>query len=65
MATTKNIARLKERIDLMDVKTRQMEKELQEKNKALQREKEEIARNFLYLKNKMFSFRDNERKKLT
>lgn len=63
--STKKIKRNKDRIDLMDVKIRQMEAELNQKNSALKREKEEIASNFLDLKNRMFSFREKERKKLT
>jgi hypothetical protein len=63
--TTKKIARNKIKIDLMDAKTLQMKRELNQKNTALQREKDAIADNFLKLKNKMFAFRENERKKLT
>ena len=62
---TKLIARTKDRIDLMDVKIRQMEQELKQKNQSLQSEKTAIAKNFLDLKNKMLNFRASERKKLT
>lgn len=42
-----------------------MKKEFESKNSKIKKENDEIARNFLALKNKMFDFRDQERKKLT
>ena len=42
-----------------------MKKEFENKNSKIKKENDEIARNFLALKNKMFEFRDKERKKLT
>lgn len=42
-----------------------MKKEFESKNFKIKKENDEIARNFLALKNKMFDFRDKERKKLT
>ena len=62
---TKKIAKTKERIDFLDIKTRQMEQELWQKNLSLSNEKAAISANFLDLKNKMLNFRAKERKKLT
>jgi hypothetical protein len=65
MLSTKKIKRNKDRIDLMDIKIKQMEAELQQKNDSLKREKKLISDNFLHLKERMRKFRDEERKKLT
>jgi hypothetical protein len=65
MLSTKKIKRNKDRIDLMDIKIKQMEAELQQKNESLKREKKLISDNFLHLKERMRKFRDEERKKLT
>jgi hypothetical protein len=62
--TMKKIVRTRERIELKGIETTQMVMELKQKNDALAREKKAIANNFLELKNKMFNFRDKERKKL-
>ena len=72
----KKISRIKEWIHQMDMKTASMEAEFVQRNKALKKEKDAIAKNFLNLKNKMAKFRDSkpifypsnpldERKKLT
>lgn len=61
----KKITRAKEKIKLMSLKVFQMEKEFEEKNNKIKCENDEIGKNFLELKNKMFSFRNEERKKLT
>lgn len=42
----------------------QIKKEFENKNSKIKRENDEISQNFLELKNKMFEFRNNERKKL-
>ena len=63
--TMKKITRAKEKIKLMSLKVFQMEKEFEEKNNQIKSENEEIGRNFLELKNKMFTFRNEERRKLT
>jgi len=42
-----------------------MKKEFENKNMKIKKENDEISRNFLNLKNKMFKFREKERKKLT
>lgn len=63
--TMKKITRAKERIKLMSLKVFQMERDFQAKNEQIRSENEEIGRNFLELKNKMFQFRNEERRKLT
>lgn len=63
--TVKKIARMKEKIKLMSMKIYQMEHEFREKNNQIKAENDEIARNFLALKNKMFKFRAEQNKNLT
>jgi len=63
--TMKKITRAKEKIKLTSLKVFQMEKEFEEKNNQIKSENDEIARNFLDLKNKMFAFRDEEKRRLT
>lgn len=63
--TMKKIARKKEQIQVMTMKIYQMEKEFEIKNDALIKERDAINKNFLELKDKMFKFRDGERKRLT
>ena len=42
-----------------------MKKEFENKNLKIKKENNEISKNFLALKNKMFKFRNKEQKKLT
>lgn len=63
--TIKKITKTKNKIKLTSLKIIQMKKEFESKNSKIKKENDEIARNFLALKNKMFEFRDKERRKLT
>lgn len=63
--TMKKIIRTKNKIKLVSLKIIQMEKEFEDKNNKIKRENDEIAENFLKLKNEMFKFRNKEKKKLT
>lgn len=63
--TIKRISKTKNRIKLTSLKIIQMKKEFEDKNLKIKKENDEIAKNFLALKNKMFKFREKERKKLT
>lgn len=62
--TIKKIQKTKNKIKLICLKIIQIKKEFDQKNSKIKRENDEIASNFLSLKNKMFAFRKNERKKL-
>jgi hypothetical protein len=62
--TMKKITRTKEKIKSLSTKIYQMEKEFEEKNNQIRSENEEIAKNLLALKDKMFIFRNKQRKKL-
>lgn len=62
--TIKKIQKTKNKIKLTCLKIIQIKKEFEDKNSRIKRENDEIARNFLSLKDKMFRFRNSQRKKL-
>jgi len=62
--TMKKITRTKEKIKSLSTKIFQMEREFEEKNNQIRNENEEIAKNLLALKDKMFMFRNKQRRKL-
>lgn len=62
--TMKKITRTKEKIKSLSTKIFQMEREFDEKNNQIKTEKDEIAKNLLALKDKMFRFRNKHEKKL-
>ena len=60
----RSIANKKAKIDLMKLKILQHTKESNSRNLALKKEKENIARNYQELKQKMLKFREEESKRL-
>ncbi len=56
--TIKKISKTKNKIKLTSLKIIQMKKEFENKNMKIKKENDEISRNFLNLKNKMFKFRE-------
>ena len=61
----KRLHRTKDKIKLMSVKIFQMEREFEQRNRQIKSENDEIARNFLELKKRMFAFREKEKARLT
>jgi len=61
----RDIDRLKERIQIWKVKTEQNAKECQERNAALRKEKNNIAKHYQDLKNRMVGFREEQAKRLS
>lgn len=55
--TIKKIQKTKNKIKLTSLKIIQIKKEFEHKNSKIIKENDEIAKNFLDLKNKMFQFR--------
>lgn len=60
----RSIANKKAKIDLTRLKILQHSKESQLRNQTLKKEKDNIARNYQELKNKMKLFRDEEARRL-
>jgi len=64
-AKHRKLEHLNEQIALTKYKTRQIQKEMNAKNEALKREKDNVLRHYTELKKKMLQFRDSEVKRLT